>query len=146
MRSTNSFPTTHHLELNYMGFPGSSDGKESFCNAGGLCLIPGLERSPGGGNGNHSSIVAWENSRTEKPGGLQSMGLQRVGHNQMTNAFTFTIYKSIHTHTWYICVYLWQISHCFADRVKNLTLFSWSFHCHWINHSPAPNHMEFYFR
>ena len=29
----------------------------------------------------HSSILAWEISWTEEPGGLQSMGLQRVGHN-----------------------------------------------------------------
>ena len=35
-----------------MDFPGGSDGKESTCNAGGLGLIPGLGRSPGGGNGN----------------------------------------------------------------------------------------------
>ena len=28
-----------------------------------------------------SSILAWEISWTEKPGSLQSMGLQRVGHN-----------------------------------------------------------------
>ena len=29
----------------------------------------------------HSSILAWEISWTEEPGGLQSMGLQRVGHD-----------------------------------------------------------------
>ena len=29
-----------------------SDGKESACNAGDLGLIPGLERSPGGGHAN----------------------------------------------------------------------------------------------
>ena len=29
----------------------------------------------------HSSILAWEISWTEKPGGLQSKGSQRVGHN-----------------------------------------------------------------
>ena len=28
-----------------------------------------------------SSILAWEIPWTEKPGGLLSMGLQRVGHN-----------------------------------------------------------------
>ena len=28
----------------------------------------------------HSSILAWKISRTEKPGGLQSIGLERVGH------------------------------------------------------------------
>ena len=29
----------------------------------------------------HSSILAWEMSWTEEPGGLQSLGLQRVGHD-----------------------------------------------------------------
>ena len=29
----------------------------------------------------HSSILAWRIPWTEEPGGLQSMGLQRVGHN-----------------------------------------------------------------
>ena len=29
----------------------------------------------------HSSMLAWGLSWTEKPGGLQSMGSQRVGHN-----------------------------------------------------------------
>ena len=38
-----------HREL---GFPGSSDGKESACSAGDLGSTPGSGRSPGGGNGN----------------------------------------------------------------------------------------------
>ena len=29
----------------------------------------------------HSSILAWKIPWVEEPGGLQSMGLQRVGHN-----------------------------------------------------------------
>ena len=33
------------------GFPGGSDGKESACNVEDLDSIPGLGRSPGGGNG-----------------------------------------------------------------------------------------------
>ena len=32
----------------------------------------------------HSSILAWEIPRTEKPGGLQPMGSQRVGNDLMT--------------------------------------------------------------
>ena len=36
----------------FLGFPGGADGKESSCNAGGLGLIPGLGRSPGGRLGN----------------------------------------------------------------------------------------------
>ena len=34
------------------GFPGSSAGKETICNAGDLGLMPGLGRSPGGRHGN----------------------------------------------------------------------------------------------
>ena len=33
----------------------------------------------------HSSILAWKMSLTEEPGGLQSMGSQRVGHHWATN-------------------------------------------------------------
>ena len=32
----------------------------------------------------HSSILAWEIAWTEEPGGLQSMGLQRVRHDRVT--------------------------------------------------------------
>ena len=32
----------------------------------------------------HTSILAWEIPWTEEPGGLQSMGLQRVGYNLVT--------------------------------------------------------------
>ena len=32
------------------------------------------------GMATHSSILAWIFPRTEEPGGLQSTGLQRVGH------------------------------------------------------------------
>ena len=36
----------------FMGFAGGSDGKKSARNAGALGVIPGMERSPGGGQGN----------------------------------------------------------------------------------------------
>ena len=29
----------------------------------------------------HSSVLAWKISWTEEPGGLQSMGSQRIGHH-----------------------------------------------------------------
>ena len=29
----------------------------------------------------HSSILVWRTPRTEEPGRLQSLGLQKVGHN-----------------------------------------------------------------
>ena len=37
-------------------------------------LIPGLGRSPRGGNGNPLHILAWEIPWTEELGGLKSMG------------------------------------------------------------------------
>ena len=42
-------------------FPGSSDGKDPACNVGELGLIPGLERSPGEGNGNPLQYSGLEN-------------------------------------------------------------------------------------
>ena len=36
------------------------------------------------GMATHSSILAWRIPWTEEPGGLQSLGLQRVGHDGMT--------------------------------------------------------------
>ena len=36
----------------------------------------------------HSSILAWGIPWTEEPGGLQSRGLQRVGHNLVTKSQT----------------------------------------------------------
>ena len=108
-------------ELSHRGFPGSSTGKESACNAADPSLIPGSGRSPGEGIGYllqyssaslmaqmvknqpatweawvqtlgwedpleegkapHSSILAWRIPWTEEPGGLQSVGSQRVGHD-----------------------------------------------------------------
>ena len=62
-------------------FPGSSDGKESTCNAGQPGSIPGLGRSPGERNSNSFQHLAWEITCTKEPGGLQSMGLQRVRHD-----------------------------------------------------------------
>ena len=66
------------------GFPGGSVVKNLPDNTGDAGLIPGSGRSPGEGNGSHSSILALEVPWTEEPGRLQSMELQRVGHNLVT--------------------------------------------------------------
>ena len=70
---------THYLFI----FSGGSAGKESARNVGDLGSIPGLGRSPGGGRAWQSTPVflPGESPWTEDPGGLQSMGLQRVGHD-----------------------------------------------------------------
>ena len=68
----------------YLGILRWLNGKESACKAGAvgaLGFIPGSERSLEEGMTTHSSILAWEIPWTEEPGGLQSMGSQRVRHN-----------------------------------------------------------------
>ena len=49
-----------------LDFPGSSDGKESACNAGNPDLIPGSGRSPGVGNGNLFQYSCLENPMDEE--------------------------------------------------------------------------------
>ena len=45
----------------------------------------------------HSSILAWRIPWTEGPGGIQSTGLQRVGHNWATNTFISLSFTSLCT-------------------------------------------------
>ena len=49
----------------------------------------------------HSSIVNWRIPWTEEPGKLQSMGLQRVRHDQVINTSSFPIVDLQH------CVYIY---------------------------------------
>jgi len=44
----------------------------------------------------HSSILAWKIPWTEEPGGLQSVGLQRVGHDWVTDTHTHTHGRNQH--------------------------------------------------
>ena len=64
-----------------LGFPDGSEVKASARNAGNLGSIHGLGRSPGERNGNPLQYSSWRIPWTEDPGGLQSTGSQRVGHN-----------------------------------------------------------------
>ena len=61
-----------------MGFPGSSAGKKSACNAGDLGSIPGLGRFPGGGLGKPLQYSCLEN-----PHGQRSLpGYSPWGHKE----------------------------------------------------------------
>ena len=87
--------------LEWVAYPFSNGSSQSrnwthSCNAGDLGSIPGLRRSTGEGNGNHSSILAWRIPWTEEPGGLQSMGSQGVRHDWVT----FTIFAIVTSFAW----------------------------------------------
>ena len=60
------------------GLPGGSVVKNPPANAGDVDLIRESGRFPGEEMATHSSILAWEIPWIEEPGGLQSMGSQRV--------------------------------------------------------------------
>ena len=64
-----------------MGFPGGSEVKASACNVGDQVWSLGWEDPLEKEIETHSSILAWEIPWMEEPGGLQSTGLQRVGHD-----------------------------------------------------------------
>ena len=76
------YATTVYLTIAYFlgwGFPGGSDGKESPCNVGDLGLVGKIpwrrEWLP------TPVFLPGEFPWTEEPGGLQSIGLQKVRHN-----------------------------------------------------------------
>ena len=52
------------------------------------------------GMATHSSILAWRIPWTEEPGGLQSMGSHRVGHDWVTNTFPFQPFLAPGTVSW----------------------------------------------
>ena len=141
----------------YIGFPGSSAGNKSTCNAGDPSSIPGLGQSTGEGTGypfqySWASLVvqrvknlpalretwfdpwigkipwrrAWqptpvflpeESPQTEKPGGLQSMGSQRVRYDSAIKQHTHTQYIFYNSHAiligvrWYNSLWFWSALH-----------------------------------
>ena len=78
----------------FLGFPGCSEVIVSASNAGELGSSLGWENPLEKEMVTHSSILAWRIPWTEKPGRLQSKGLQRVGHDQATSLLHF---KHFHT-------------------------------------------------
>ena len=69
------------------GFFVGSDGKEYAGNVGDLGSTPESERFPGEGNDHPLQYSCWRIPGTEEPDGLQPVGLQRVGHDSVTNSF-----------------------------------------------------------
>ena len=70
----------------------------------------------------HSSILAWEIPWTEKPGGLQSMGLQRVEHD-WPHVSTQNIQRSGLTESkgWKLSRKYWAIQACGDKKGKKET-------------------------
>ena len=94
-------------------------------NAGDLSdvgSVPGLRISPGGGMATHSSILARRIPWTKKPGGLQSLGSQRAGHD-----WSNLVQHS--TQLGYMLIRIYLNHHCktyteyFPSQIANVKLF-----------------------
>ena len=70
-------------------FPGSSEIKESACNAGDVGLIPGLGRSPGEGNGNPLQYSCLENPMDRRAWWATVHGIAKSRTRLSDFAFTF---------------------------------------------------------
>ena len=96
-----------------------SDGsviKNSLCSAGDAGLVPGLGRSPGGGNGKPLQYSCLEILWTDEPGRLQSMGSQK----SQTLLHTHT-----HTHS---CLIVKMSLNCKLIQRLLFTVKKWSIH------------------
>ena len=62
----------------------------------------------------HSNILAWRILWSEEPGGLQSLGSQRVRHNWATN--TFTLLKKMYR--WKIITWKYAPHHMLSGKCK----------------------------
>ena len=82
-------------------------------DTGDVDLVPGSGRSPGEGKWQHSpeflpGNIPW----TEEPGGLQSLGLQRVGHDWSTHTHRLLPQRTFPTrgsNPRLLCLPRWQV-------------------------------------
>ena len=70
----------------------------------------------------HSSILAWEIPWTEEPGGLQSMGPQRVRHDLVTNP-----QRHHRCHPQYLSLFNFVLTGNYIFKKKILTVFIFKF-------------------
>ena len=112
MKSLASLVTSFRIKKNTyfeVGFPGNSTVKNLPAMQETQVWSLGQEDPLEKGMTTHSSILAWRIPWTEDPGGLQSVGSQRVGHDWTTNTFTFnvlTVWHSSYSAYWTHLQYL----------------------------------------
>ena len=83
-----------HMGQSFRGFSDGSVVKNPPANAGDTGdtgSIPGWKDPLEEETATHSSILVWKIPWAEEPGGLQTMGLQRVGHDTAMNTWTCSL-------------------------------------------------------
>ena len=84
--------TSLNKSLHTSHFPGGSDSKNPPAIQETIVQSLGWEDPLEEGMVTHSSILVWRIPRTEEPGGLQSMGSQRVRHDWVTKHTQHTVF------------------------------------------------------
>ena len=84
MSTDREMSTEYAIHIYYLGFPHSSVGKESACNAGDLGLIFGSGRFSGEGNGNLLQYSCLENPMDRGARQATVHGVTRVRHDLVT--------------------------------------------------------------
>ena len=77
----------------------------------------------------HSSILVWRIQWTEEPGGLQSMGSQRVGHDWATTLrvnLKCSSQERIHNYVWWWTVSRLMWSFCNIYKYEIIVLYTWN--------------------
>ena len=104
----------------YMGFPGSSDDKESACNAGDPCSAPTLGRSPRKGNDNllQYSYSCLENPTDRGAWCATVHGVTKSQTRLSDSHFHFLTHTRTRIHTYtHIYIYIYVYNHsCRALR------------------------------
>ena len=108
LTTTHDHQEDHSLDTHtYILTPGGSDSKESAFSVGDPGSILGQEDLLEKEMASYYSIPAWRILWTEEPGGLQSIGLQRIGYDWAINTHA-------HTHT---CI---TESFCYTSETNNI--------------------------
>ena len=88
------------LTPGFLGFSGGSVGKESACNVGDLGSIPGLGRSPGGGQVSPLQFSCLENPHGQRSLAGYSPWDYRVRHNWATKHTSYLLLCSFISKHW----------------------------------------------
>ena len=95
----------------------------------GVGLIPGLGRSPGGGNATQSSILAWSIPWIEEPGRLPSMGSQSQAWLKWLNTHTQDVtLVCLASHGLFLELQLWLSLNIFSFPLVSPVAQWWRIH------------------
>ena len=108
----------------HLGFPGSTDGKESPCNARDLDSIPGFGRSPRGGHGNPLQYSCLENTMDRGAWQSTAHGFQKSRTRLSRTRKICFLYMTLRNHTNILKLLAFFFFHILNDISRPVSPFS----------------------